>query len=75
MFESPIVTVADSGPPLFAAALNVAVPLPVVGDPPVTASQPGALLVAVHVHQVCVVTPTLTEPPPFGNAWLPGAIE
>ena len=61
--ESPIVTVADSAAPLFAAALSVTLPLPVVGDPPVTVSQPGALLVAFHVHQLPVVTAIVTVPP------------
>jgi hypothetical protein len=52
---------------VFAATLNVAVPLPAPLEPPVTATQL-APLVVVHAQPVIVVTATLPVPPAPANA-------
>jgi hypothetical protein len=54
------VTVADRAPPLLADALTPTVPLPAPDPPPVIVSH-GALLTAVHEHQL----PTLTSKEPL----------
>jgi hypothetical protein len=58
--------------PVFAVVLYVTVPLPVPLAPAVTVIQV-ALLVAVHVQPVCVVTLTVELPPAAGSASVVGA--
>jgi hypothetical protein len=60
--------------PLFTDADTTAVPLPVPDAPLVTVSQVGSLLVAVHEHQLPVVTVTDVDPPPAASAADPGEI-
>lgn len=59
---APIVSVPVRATPVFAAAVNATVPLPVPEAPPVTASH-GAFAAAVHA-QVFADAVTATEPEP-----------
>ena len=52
--------------PVFAAALNPTVPVPVPVAPDVMLSH-GALLTAVHAHALVVVTVTVPVPPSTGT--------
>lgn len=60
--------------PAFAAAVSVTVPLPVPDAPLETVSHDGVLLVAVHEHQLPVVTATDVVPPFAVNDALVGEI-
>ena len=60
---------------MFAAQLNVMVPLPLPEPPDVTVSQDGALLLAVQLHPVVVVTLTDPEPAVAGTLRLPDESE
>jgi len=60
-----IVRLPDRAGPLFAAAVNATVPLPLPLAPDVIDSQP-ALLVAVQAHPLPAVTFTDPFPPPIG---------
>lgn len=67
-FLPAIVSVAERVDALvFAAALNLTVPLPVPLDPLTTVAHP-APLVAVHPQPAVVVTATVPEPPAAANA-------
>jgi hypothetical protein len=46
----------------------VTVPEPDPGDPPVTESQPGLLLEAIHAHPESAVTATVAPETPPGNS-------
>jgi hypothetical protein len=59
---------------VFAAQLNAMVPFPLPEAPDVTVSQ-GALLLAVQLHPVAVVTLTDPEPAVVGTLWLPDESE
>jgi hypothetical protein len=61
--------------PVFAAQLNAMVPLPLPEPPDVTVSQDGALLLAVQLHPVAVVTLTDPEPAVAGTLRLPDESE
>ena len=68
----PIVAVPVRAVPVLAAALNLAVPLPLPLAPAVTVIQ-AALLVVVHVHPVAADTATLIPvAPAAGTDWLVG---
>ena len=69
-----IVIVPDRGAPVWAAAVNDTVPLPVPLFPPVTVIQ-SALLAAVHAQDAEVVTATVPEPPAPGTSALVGDSE
>jgi len=70
--DPAIVSVPVRAPPVFAATVNVTVPLPVPLAPLAIVIQL-ALLLAVHVQPDCVVTVTGPPvPPSVGNAWLVG---
>jgi len=56
------------------ATANPTVPFPLPVEPDVTVIH-GALLLAVHVHPVAVVTFEVPDPPSAGTVWLDGAIE
>jgi hypothetical protein len=71
---SPIVSVAERGPPGLAATLYCTLPLPVPPAPDVTVSQ-GALLVAVHAHPSPAVTVTLPVAPLAGGVALVDPME
>ena len=59
--------------PLFAAAVNATVPLPLPEAPFVSMIQ-ASFAVAVHAQPAPAVTPTLPLPPAASTAWLAGAI-
>src|ERR1044072_8253162 len=70
--DPAIVSVPVRAPPVFAATVNVTVPVPVRLRPLVVVVQL-PLLVAVHAQLACVVTVTGPPvPPSVGNAWLVG---
>src|ERR1043165_6457828 len=70
--EPAIVSVPVRAPPVFAATVNVTVPVPVRVAPLVIVIQL-TLLAAVHAQPDCVVTVTGPPvPPSVGNAWLVG---
>jgi hypothetical protein len=69
-----MVNVPVRSPPVFAATLNVTVPLPLPLEPVVTVIQL-ALLTAVQAQPDCVVTATGPPVPPEAlNVWLVGAM-
>jgi hypothetical protein len=70
----PMFTLAVRFVPLLTDANTTAVPLPVPDAPLVTVSHVGSLLVAVHEHQLPVVTATDVEPPPAASVADPGEI-
>src|SRR5439155_1610012 len=60
-------------PAVFAAMLNVTLPLPVPAAPVATVIH-ASLLTAVHAHPVGAVTVVLPVPPPATTDWLVGEI-
>jgi hypothetical protein len=68
-------TVVCRAPLLLVAAESVTVPLPVPDAPLVTVSQLGSPLVAVHEHQLPVVTLIDPVSPAVANSWLFGDSE
>jgi hypothetical protein len=66
-----MVAVELRAPPALAAALNVTVPLPVPDAPPVTVTHESGS-VAVHEHQLSVVTVIVAVPPLAVKDWLAG---
>ena len=69
-----MVNVPVRSPPVFAATLNVTVPLPLTLEPAVSVIQL-ALLTAVQAQPGCVVTATGPPvPPEASNVWLVGAM-
>lgn len=70
-----IVAVAERDPALFVAAESVTVPLPVPDAPLVTLNHVVSFEVAVHEHQLPVVTATVPFPPLAENDCDVGVIE
>src|SRR6476620_11257132 len=69
-----IMSAAERGPPVVAAALYATVPLPLPLAPEVIVSH-AALLVAVQAHPAALVTGTLPVPPPAGTLAVVAASE